>query len=273
MSADQLQHTPLGKNSDYPKNYDPAQLCPLKRSGSWHDFGYESAPWVGVDIWNAWEISWLNPNGLPQVAVAEIRVPASSPFLIESKSLKLYLNSFSSTSFNSPGEIQDVISTDLSACAKEQVSVELSAVSDIPATQTKLDGFCIDDLDININEYKRNAGLLAVMDASESQQTLYSHLLKTNCPVTGQPDWGTVIVEYRGQTINHEGLLKYIVSLRDECDFHEQCTETIFLDIMQQCQPKELTVYTRYLRRGGLDINPWRSNFEETPNNTRLGRQ
>ena len=273
MSIDPLQDSPLGKNSIYVSEYDPSQLCPLPRTSVWQDYGYEKAPWTGTDIWNAWEISWLNGKGLPQLAIGEFQVPADTVNLIESKSLKLYLNSFSQSSFESSDAVKQRITYDLSACAQGDVGVVLHNVDDSALLHEKLPGTCIDKNDVEIEHYTRNAELLNVNTTKNTGETLYSHLLKSNCPVTGQPDWGSVIIKYNGQAIDHDGLLKYIVSLREECDFHEKCTETIFLDIMQRCQPDELTVYTRYLRRGGLDINPWRSNVNETPLNTRLSRQ
>ncbi len=273
MSSDQLQHTPLGRPSEYPTEYDPGQLCPLPRSLSWQAYGYDRAPWTGVDTWNAWEISWLNSQGLPQVAVGVFQVPADSANIIESKSLKLYLNSLSQSSFASMDEINGVIAKDLSSCAGSKVLTELYSLEDIVHPVQLASGQCIDSLDVSIADYQRDAGLLALQDNTDVEETLYSHLLKTNCPVTGQPDWGSVVVTYRGRQIQREALLKYIVSFREECDFHEQCTETIFLDIMQQCKPSELTVYTRYLRRGGIDINPWRSNSQAAPTNSRLSRQ
>ncbi len=273
MSTEQLQHSPLGKNSEYPSEYDPGQLCPLTRSPSWQAYGHDRAPWKGLDIWNAWEISWLNRKGLPQVAVGEFHIPADSANIIESKSLKLYLNSLSQSCFGSRDDVNNVISKDLSGCAGCEVRTELFSVDDVSHPVQAPAGECIDKLDVGIEEYRRNAGLLELHGKAEVEEILMSHLLKTNCPVTGQPDWGSVVVAYRGQQIQREGLLKYIVSFREECDFHEQCTETIFLDIMQRCEPKELTVYTRYLRRGGIDINPWRSNSQTAPANSRLSRQ
>ena len=273
MSSEQLSQSPLGKSSTYVNKYDPGQLCPLPRGEIWRDYGFNSAPWTGVDIWNAWEISWLNDKGLPQVAVAEIRVNADSASIIESKSLKLYLNSFSHSRYESINDVREAIERDLSSCVQSDVNVELQSLQENLMATREIEGSCIDARDVCISDYQRNADLLTVGDSTVTGETLFSHLLRTNCPVTGQPDWGSVVVHYSGPVIDQDGLLKYIVSFRDECDFHEQCTETMFLDITQRCQPSELTVYTRYLRRGGLDINPWRSNCGATPINTRLSRQ
>lgn len=273
MSSEDLARSPLGKNTSFVTHYDPGQLCAIARTPIWPEYGFSEAPWQGVDTWNAWEISWLNAKGLPQVAIGEVQVPASSANIIESKSLKLYLNSLSQTKFEQLDSVTETISRDLSDCAGEQVTVRLFPIDSVELPVSQLNGYCLDQLDVEIDQYQRNAGLLSTHDSRVSEEILYSHLLKTNCPVTRQPDWGSVVIEYSGRAIDREGLLKYIVSFRDENDFHEHCTERIFLDIMQQCQPDELTVYTRYLRRGGLDINPWRSSTPGTPINSRLVRQ
>jgi len=273
MSSEQLLHSPLGKQSQYVTDYDAGQLCPISRENTWKEYGYKESPYTGFDIWNAYELSWLNEKGLPIVVIAEIWIPVSSPNLIESKSLKLYLNSFSQTKFKNTEQVCKTLESDLSACAGELVKVNLFPVNSNQCPSGNFEGICLDDLDINIEVYNRNADLLKATEAPVINEKLYSHLLKTNCPVTGQPDWGSIYIEYSGNPIEHTSLLKYIVSYRKHGDFHEQCTENIFLDIMQQCQPDELTVYTRYLRRGGLDINPYRSTKNDLPKNLRLFRQ
>ena len=273
MSGDDLSHTPLGKQSSASLHYDPAQLCAIPRVKTWENRGFECVPWHGVDIWNAWEISWLNAGGLPQVALGEFRIPAVSPNIIESKSLKLYLNSFNETVFENYEAVAATIKTDLSQCAGEEVMIVLGKVDEALNTQLALTGECLDRLSVEIQEYNCNPKLLKTEDTRVENQKRFSHLLKSNCPVTGQPDWGSVWIEYSGNTIVDESLLKYIVSYRRQSDFHEQCVENMFLDILTECQPDSLTVYARYLRRGGLDINPWRSTENTPVANERLLRQ
>jgi len=273
MSSEQLLNSPLGKLSHYVTEYDPGQLCPIPRVNTWEEFGYEKSPYTGCDIWNAYELSWLNEKGLPLVVIAEIWIPVESLNLIESKSFKLYLNSFSQTKFKDIDQVSEILESDLSACAGGVVKVNLLPVNSKQYQSADIEGTCLDDQDISIEVYHRDANLLEAAETRVTNEKLYSHLLKTNCPVTGQPDWGSISIEYTGKQIVHTSLLKYIISYRTQTDFHEQCTENIFLDIMQHCQPDELAVYTRYLRRGGLDINPYRSTKNEQPQNLRLFRQ
>lgn len=273
MGGDDLLHTPLGKQARGASVYDPAQLCAILRAQTWLDYGLAQAPWQGVDIWNAWEISWLNNEGMPQIAIGEFRVPADSVNIIESKSLKLYLNSFNQSKFENRSVVEQTIQADLSACAGEEVEIHLYGLEQAPCEILPAQGRCLDELEISIDEYQRNPRLLQVEQKLVKQEKLLSHLLKTNCPVTSQADWGSICIEYSGNAIRHESLLRYIVSYRNENDFHEQCVENIFLDIMHECQPESLTVYARYLRRGGLDINPWRSSENLRPDNSRLLRQ
>jgi 7-cyano-7-deazaguanine reductase len=273
MKSEQLSKSPLGKNSEYVTQYDAGLLCAIPRALSWKQYGYDSSPYCGVDIWNAYEISWLNSNGLPQVTLGEFIIPLSSPNLIESKSFKLYLNSFNQTKLENMDNLVETLETDLSGCAGEAVKVKLVPVINKQGLLNEPEGKCLDDLDIKIDVYNRDASLLRVENSTVQDEKLYSHLLKTNCPVTGQPDWGSIFIEYTGKIIEQSSLLKYIVSYREECDFHEHCVENIFLDILKICEPTELTVYARYLRRGGLDINPYRSTNKAVPNNFRLNRQ
>jgi 7-cyano-7-deazaguanine reductase len=230
----------------------------------------------GCDIWNAYELSWLTPSGKPVVAMAEFRFPCESPNLIESKSFKLYLNSFNQTRIESFEALTKTLSTDLSAAAGGSVLVFLTDLSD-PAAQHigQFPGDCIDEINIRALTYDLDPELLA--DSADTNEIvaeeLHSHLLKSNCLVTHQPDWGSVLIRYHGPKINREALLRYLISFRQHNEFHEQCVERIFTDIMRYCQPEQLTIYARYTRRGGLDINPFRSNFEETTDNIRLVRQ
>ena len=236
----------------------------------------DELPFRGVDIWNAYELSWLTPQGKPVVAMGEFRVPCESANLIESKSIKLYLNSFNQTRFDDFESVRALMSKDLGGAAGMPVDVRLMAAAEF-ATESfaTLPGECIDDLDIEVDNYALDAELLngaADADAQVSEM-LHSHLLKSNCLVTSQPDWGSVLIHYQGAKINQEALLRYLISFRQHDEFHEQCVERIYNDLMRFCQPEKLTVYARYTRRGGLDINPYRSNFEFDVENLRLARQ
>jgi 7-cyano-7-deazaguanine reductase len=228
----------------------------------------------GQDIWNAFELSWLNLKGKPQAAVAVFRIPANSPNIIESKSFKLYLNSFNQTRLESVSQLQQRLEQDLSNAAGDTVLVELYSLDEAQALQVEqLQGRCIDDLDIEVEHYHPEPELLKTQGDMVVEEQLFSHLLRSNCPVTGQPDWATVQVSYKGKKIDKAGLLAYIISFRLHNDFHEQCVERMFVDITQRCQPEELTVVARYTRRGGLDINPWRSSNRPDMENQRLIRQ
>ncbi|MCB5161858.1 NADPH-dependent 7-cyano-7-deazaguanine reductase QueF [Marinomonas algarum] len=267
---------PLGQQTDYVSEYDAGLLYPIARVDKWSEMGIasERLPFYGEDIWNAYELSWLNVKGKPIVAIAEFRLPCDSPNIIESKSFKLYLNSLNQMRYESAEEVQALLEKDLSDAAGAPVTVVLRDVDAMEALVVLTPDYCIDDLDVSITDYHPNEALLGVeADAGEVEERLVSHLLKSNCPVTNQPDWGSVIIEYKGAKIAHESLLKYLVSFREHTDFHEQCVERIFIDIMRRCQPKSLTVYARYVRRGGLDINPYRSSEPVTLSNDRLTRQ
>lgn len=269
------QHTPLGQNSAAPAEYTPSLLCPIPRDPSRQELGLnvEALPFFGVDIWNAYELSWLDARGKPEVAMARFQVPFDSPAIIESKSLKLYLNSLNQNRFESLQVLADTLKKDLSAVAGAGVDVRVLSLDDAAKEEAaSLSGECLDGLNITVDDYLPLPELLSASGEVISER-LYSHLLRSSCPVTGQPDWGSVIIEYQGAAIEREGLLKYIISYRENNEFHEQCVERMFVDIMQQCQPNQLTVYARYLRRGGLDINPYRSTVDQSPDNIRLVRQ
>ncbi|AUI85485.1 NADPH-dependent 7-cyano-7-deazaguanine reductase QueF [Vibrio azureus] len=275
--AKELAGLTLGKKTEYASQFDPSLLQPVPRSLNRDDLNLgDSLPFVGYDIWTLYELSWLNSKGLPQVALGEVYIPATSTNLIESKSFKLYLNSYNQTRFASWEEITQRLTQDLSACAGEQVLVNVFPVThytDQPIVT--MDGECIDNQDIEISDYQFNPELLD--NAAESEQVeevLHSHLLKSNCLITNQPDWGSVEIRYQGNKINREKLLRYLVSFREHNEFHEQCVERIFSDLMKYCQPEKLTVFARYTRRGGLDINPYRSSYQDKPlHNHRLARQ
>lgn len=265
----------LGKETQYPKQYAPDVLFPITRAESRQ--AYADIPHIhqGMDWWHVFELSWLNGNGQPQVAIARLHIPASSPYLIESKSLKLYFNSLNFKSFHHTDELVQLIEHDLSTVAQASVQVELFSVDELNTTQP--DGICIDHLSANQIEYQPNAKLLALDNNSSHdsvEELLYSHLLRSNCPVTNQPDWGTVFIRYQGQKMSHSALLAYIISYREHNGFHEQCVEHIFADIWRELKPEKLMVYACYTRRGGLDINPCRtSDLDWLVKPIRLARQ
>jgi len=276
--ADPSHASPLGKATEYQSHYAPELLYPIPRQLKRSELGIADAalPFVGDDLWNAYELSWLNTKGKPVVAVGTFRVPATSPNLIESKSFKLYLNSFNQTSFDSLEAVSAAMTHDLSAAAGSPVVVALESLSHRPqASIGTPDGILLDDLDIACDRYQPAPELLTCRPGEAVEETLYSHLLKSNCLVTGQPDWAMVVIRYRGAPLDRAGLLRYIVSFRNHNEFHEQCVERIFTDILQRCRPEVLAVYARYTRRGGLDINPFRSTDEcyGRPENIREIRQ
>ena len=273
------EKSPLGTTTDYPQHYSPEQLFGIARAENRAALGLTTAmPFHGVDIWNAWELTWLASNGLPQVACVEVRVPADSPHIVESKSLKLYLGSFTMSEFASEAAVANALSDDIGACVGSDVEIRLVRPDAFSAASIGiLAGDCLDDRRITCDTWQVDAGLLrlekSVDDQSIVAETLHSHLLRSLCPVTGQPDCGSVMIQYRGPRIDRESVLKYIVSYRQHADFHENCVERMFLDILERCEPTELTVYARYQRRGGIDINPFRSNSSLAPVNTRLWQQ
>lgn len=269
-----LHDSPLGKNSIYVEHYAPELLYPILRSLARDKIALtDSLPFDGVDIWNGYEISWLLPSGKPQVAMAELRISATSSHLIESKSLKLYLNSFNQTVFDSLDSVEALLVKDLSAATSSAVEVDLFIPERLRGERLEdFTGRCLDDIPITTAIYQPTPELLKT-GSRHVEETLYSHLLKSNCLATGQPDWGSLLIKYVGKAIDHEALLKYIISFRQHSGFAEHCVEQIFYDILTVCQPKLLTVYARYTRRGGLDINPFRSNFESAPVNSRHYRQ
>lgn len=266
---------PLGRETDYPHTYAPEVLCPIPRADSRAGLGLGDAlPFSGVDIWNAWDITWLGPNGQPRVATAEIRVPAESPSIVESKSLKLYLGSFAMSSFDSVTAVAESIERDLTACAGAPIKVAVLPVSDTESRSVaRLAGICLDDLDASCSDWDVNAGLLRSDESETVREDLHTHLLRSLCPVTAQPDIGSLQISYRGPKIDRLGLLRYVVSFREHNDFHEACIERMFVDLMSRCGCEDLTVQARYQRRGGIDINPIRSNAGEKPLNLRLWRQ
>ncbi|MGM0783241.1 MAG: NADPH-dependent 7-cyano-7-deazaguanine reductase QueF [Pseudomonadota bacterium] len=272
---DMLEHAPLGRESAYPERYDAGLLYSIARAANRMPLDIDEGrlPFVGEDEWHAFEVSWLNARGKPVVAVARIRMPADSPNLIESKSWKLYLNGFNQTRFASRERVVEVLERDLGRAAGAPVSVELFGVDDDALMPRQLPGECLDDLDIEVTSYTPSAEAL-VVGGEVVDETLHSHLLKSNCPVTGQPDWGSVLIRYSGPKLDREGLLRYLIGYRQHQDFHEHCVERIFMDLMARARPERLLVLARYVRRGGLDISPWRATpGERPPKPLRLARQ
>ncbi|HUA81057.1 MAG TPA: NADPH-dependent 7-cyano-7-deazaguanine reductase QueF [Dyella sp.] len=270
------EHSPLGKHTVYADRYDPSLLFPIPRQVKRDEIGVrEPLPFQGVDIWNAYELSWLDMHGKPRVGVAEFQVPAHSPNIIESKSFKLYLNGFAQEPLANATALRALLQQDLTRVAGAVVTVTIRAPRMAQHVFADLQGESIDELPIATDDYgPPKADYLSAKGSAELvEETLVSDLLRSNCPVTGQPDWGSVQIAYRGAPIDREGLLRYLVSFRTHNEFHEQCVERIFVDVMKRCAPQRLSVYARYTRRGGLDINPFRSTDAPLPGNARAVRQ
>lgn len=283
-----LDHTPeasqLGRSSEYVAHYDAGLLFPIPRvtQRAAMDIRSDALPFFGADLWTAFELSWLNARGKPQIAIAQLTVPCETPNIIESKSLKLYLNSFNSTVFADADAVRECLRRDLSEAVwrgserSASIGVKLLAPGVFDQEQVvELDGLDLDRLDIECTRYQPAPEFLS-SDRSQPPvtETLSSRLLKSNCLVTGQPDWGSVQLRYSGAPIDQAGLLAYIVSFRDHNEFHEPCVERIFMDVWRRCQPTKLAVYARYTRRGGLDINPFRASWPQAlPRNVRTARQ
>ena len=273
----------LGKVATYADRYDPALLYPLPRAAQRALIGVTDRPiFLGADLWTAYELSWLNARGKPQVALGRFTVPSESTHLVESKSLKLYLNSFNNTVFADIDAVRQTLHKDLSEAVwrggvvKSSVGVQLMSPEQYAKEKiAEMDGLSLDRLDLDCSHYQPAPELLsAASNEAPVTETLYSNLLKSNCLVTGQPDWGSVSISYSGAQIEQAGLLQYIVSFRNHNEFHEHCVERIFMDILTRCKPTKLTVYARYTRRGGVDINPWRSSHAQgLPAQVRTARQ
>jgi 7-cyano-7-deazaguanine reductase len=266
---------PLGRATENPRQYSPETLFAIPRIDARKALGIDyPLPFRGEDIWNAWEFSWLDSGGRPQIAVAEIRVPADSPNLIESKSLKLYLNSFAMTRLDSKSLAQKAIAGDLGARTGSDVSVSLHEPGgDGSHSVGGFPGPCIDDAAATFDSKTVDPAILQSDSTNVVREELHSNLLRSNCPVTGQPDTGSILIRYRGPKIDRGCLLEYLVSFRHLEEFHENCVERVFIDLKSRCAAAQLSVYARYNRRGGIDINPFRSDFEERPDNLRLVRQ
>ena len=259
-----LDDSPLGKSTEYPERYDPSLLFPVTRAEQREAFGLRGPlPFGGIDTWTAYEISWLDVHGKPRVAIGELRIPAESPRIVESKSLKLYLGSFAGEKLEHD-EIARKIESDLARVCGASVSVALVSGSSARHRLLELPGESLDDLYVSTDVYEPDPTLLSAGDA-QVDETLRTALFRSHCPVTGQPDCGDVMIRYRGPRIDRAGLLRYLISFRRHAAFHESCVERVFVEILERCAPRGLSVYARFLRRGGIDINPFRSNFERAP--------
>ena len=278
----ELKTGPLGESSQYAEGYSPKRLFPMPRAEGRSAVGLRGAlDWYGQDVWTGYEFSWLNERGKPEVAVMRLTVAAASSHIVESKSMKLYLNGYAQTRFDSTSKVRDRLAEDLSHAFGGAVAVELVALAEPSLGVSELAGYCLDELDVEITEYHRNPDLLvlaATQGAKETKETpvtqvLTTHLFRSLCPVTAQPDWASVIVRYSGAAIDQAGLLKYLVSYRQHQAFHETTVERIYADIWERCQPERLSVSGRFLRRGGLDISPTRSSESQPMDMSRLSRQ
>ena len=281
----ELKTGPLGESSQYAEGYSPNRLFPMPRAEGRSAVGLRGAlDWYGQDVWTGYEFSWLNERGKPEVAVLRLTVAAASSHIVESKSMKLYLNGYAQTRFDSTSKVRDRLAEDLSHAFGGAVVVELVALAEPSLGVSELAGYCLDELDVEITDYQRNPDLLvlaATQGAKETKETketpvtqvLTTHLFRSLCPVTAQPDWASVIVSYSGAAIDQAGLLKYLVSYRQHQAFHETTVERIYADIWERCQPERLSVSGRFLRRGGLDISPTRSSESQPMDMSRLSRQ
>ena len=270
------EQIPLGKNSEYESKYNPELLAPIPRELSRRTLAACNRPMYGEDLWTAYEVSWLKPGGVPVVAILRCYVPSDSSHIIESKSFKLYLNSYNGSEFASFEAVQLQLEADLSKAAGANVRIQLESLGSAEHSLKigSLASFCVDDLPLIVSDYEPNADLLQVESTNVVEESLCSHLLKSNCPVTGQPDWASVIIRYRGPRIIADSFLAYVISFREHQDFHEHCVERMYVDLMNRFNFEYLDVVARYTRRGGLDINPFRSSRAGAePIETRLVRQ
>jgi 7-cyano-7-deazaguanine reductase len=270
-----LKASPLGHATLYAEQYDPALLFPVERAPQREELGFGAEPpFRGVDLWTAYELSWLDAGGKPQVAIATFAVPAGSPRLIESKSVKLYLTAFNQTRFAGQGDVAATIARDLTDATGATVEVTMTLPREFAALpRAELAGVCLDALPMAVDRYEPAPEAL-VAAGPTAAESLFTRLFRSVCPVTGQPDYASVQLEYRGARIDHVGLLRYLVSFRKHPGFHEHCVERIFADVWRRCRPEELSVYARFTRRGGIDINPYRASVDRPPPaNVRTARQ
>lgn len=269
-----MADTPLGRPTGYPDRYDPDLLAPMDRAPSRSAMGIadDPLPFAGEDVWNGYEFSWLSDRGVPRVAALQVRVPAHSPYMVESKSMKLYLNGFAQERFDASSAVVEVLEEDLSRAFGERVRLQLTEVDGM-AADDRLPGSCLDYLDVEITAYDRDPGLLATGDGEPLEETVHCNLFRSLCPVTGQPDWASVLIRYAGVPLDHRALLRYLISYRRHQAFHEATVEQIFVDLKRYGGCERLLVGGYFLRRGGLDINPFRADPGETWPVLRLPRQ
>jgi 7-cyano-7-deazaguanine reductase len=263
MTSD-LHTGPLGIDAEYTEGYDSNLLFPMPRHEGRSAVGLEAGkPWTGHDLWTGYEFSWLNAKGRPSVAVLTIVVDAESTHIVESKSMKLYLNGFAQTRFSSTGEVLQRLQVDLDRAFGSAVTLTLMGLDELAGTTASTKAQCLDELDVEITSYQRDPSLLVGesggREAADVEELLVSHLFRSLCPVTAQPDWASIFIQYQGAPVDREGLLAYLISYREHQAFHETTVERIYEDIWQRCKPRALSVSGRFLRRGGLDINPFRT--------------
>lgn len=274
MAADYGQEIPLGRQTPVAEHYSPGLLYPIPRTAGRAALGCEGAlPFHGTDLWHAYEISWLDARGMPVVRVGRVSIPATSPNLVESKSFKLYLNSLNNTRFASEDEVAALIRHDISGVVGSEVDLELLEVDHPSLAGGHLAGRCLDELHVAVPDGEPCADMLQPRPGQVGEAELYTHLLRSLCPVTGQPDWASVWIHYRGTLLEHSSVLRYIVAYRRHQEFHEQCVERMFCDIYQRVAPDFLHIQAFYTRRGGLDINPMRSTDPAARPLPRLNRQ
>ena len=274
MVSGEDQELLLGRHTPVLQKYAPQILYPIARHLARQNLGLsEALPFQGVDLWHAYELSWLDKSGKPVVRVGRFSVPATSPNIVESKSFKLYLNSLNNSQFSCDEDARGTITTDISAVAGADVTLRLYAADDPALAGATLQGECLDECTIEPWRGEPDAMQLEVQPGNVVEEVLYSHLLRSLCPVTGQPDWATVWLHYRGAAIMHGSLLQYIVAYREHQEFHEQCLERMFTDISMRCDVDFLHIQAFYTRRGGLDISPFRSTDSNAQPLPRLNRQ
>jgi 7-cyano-7-deazaguanine reductase len=268
--------SPLGKATQYVATYTPSLLYPMERKSSRDALGiyHDDLPFKGSDSWTCYELTWLNEHGMPEVGALRLVAPARSDCVVESKSLKLYLNSYAQTRFEHRSVVLKTLNGDLSVAFRSPLIVELLSIDQLPSASNRLPGLCLDGLPLETDTYDVDAEKLAMVQGGATvRETLFTNLFRSVCPVTGQPDMASVMVQYTGPAIDRLGLLAYLVSYRNHGAFHEETVERIFTDVMGRCAPDHLSVYARFQRRGGIDINPWRSTEDDAPPELRLVRQ
>jgi len=276
-NLEQSKDNPLGQSSEYIDTYTPSLLHSIERASARMEIGVEPdrLPFQGEDVWMCYELTWLSARGKPEVSAMRIKVPASSPSIVESKSLKLYLGSLAQTRFANKAELLNTLNSDLGLAFRAPVMLELIDLSQVPETVSQPPGICLDGLDVKLTTYEREPDLLALEEGEERvvKETVHTNLFRSLCPVTGQPDFATMVIRYLGRPITRGSLLAYLVSFRNHQAFHEATVEQIYMDIQTVCQPDQLSIAGRFLRRGGIDINPFRSNVDDQMPQMRLPRQ